>query len=307
MKYIEYQHIERLGSSDVKNILEGVCYLFYKLDGTNASVWLKEDQTLGFGSRKRELSVIEDNAGFLNSLSSKDYIDEYKDILNYLLKHPTYTIYGEWLVKHTLRTYKNDSWKKFYVFDIFDSEKQKYINYDTYSKEFETEFKHINFIPVIAKLENPSEEDVKSYLDKTGEWLVTNGLGEGLVIKNYDYQNKYGSIKWAKLLTEDFRKEKSLRLEVANSRLDKDGNKTKIEIEYVIADMITDEHILKEKYKIAENYGGWSSKHIFELLNRSYNEFWKDNLELILKKHRNPTINFTMVKKLCDEKVKKLV
>ena len=29
---------------------------------------------------------------------------------------------------------------------------------------------------------------------------------------------------------------------------------------------LTPEHVLKEKYKIEEKYGGWSSKNIFELL-----------------------------------------
>lgn len=301
MNYKTYQHIEKLGTTDVEGILSGTCYLSYKIDGTNACVWLKDDQTLGFGSRKRELSVSEDNAGFLNTLSSKDYTDEYNDILNYLKRHPSHIIYGEWLVRHTLTKYNQDAWRKLYVFDIFDANTDSYVNYDVYSKEFEADFKNIRFIPIIAKLENPTEDIIKSYLDKTGDWLLTEGLGEGIVIKNYNYRNRFGHIKWAKVLTEDFKNSKS-RVREENS-----DNKDKNLIEYEISKMITDEHILKEKSKIIEHYGEWSSKYIFELLNRSFTEFWRDNWEIILKKFRNPTINFLALKRLSDERVKELL
>lgn len=299
MQYRKYMYVEKLGTSDTEGLLNGTCYLSYKLDGTNAVVWLKEDGTLGFGSRRRELIVGEDNAGFMQLMLSKDYVDEYNDLFTYLTKYPTRIIYGEWLVRHTLRTYKEDAWKSLYVFDIYDTMTEKYINYDDYSKELEANFKHINYVPIIIKLINPTEEELKSYLEKTGDYLVTEGLGEGLVIKNYDFVNRFGRTVWAKVLNEDFKqiKNKPKQAQII----------TASEMEKEIIKFMTNEHVLKEKAKIEEHYGSWSSKNIFELLNRVFLEFWRDNWEIILKKFRNPIINFATLKKLSDERVKEVL
>lgn len=55
MIYRSYQHVERLGTTETNGILDGTCYIFPKIDGTNATVWLGDDNTLRAGSRKREL------------------------------------------------------------------------------------------------------------------------------------------------------------------------------------------------------------------------------------------------------------
>ena len=39
INYSKYQHIERLGSAEVDGILDGVCHIFPKLDGTNSQLW----------------------------------------------------------------------------------------------------------------------------------------------------------------------------------------------------------------------------------------------------------------------------
>lgn len=38
----KYQHIERLETTEVSRILDGECYIFPKIDGTNGQVWLKK-------------------------------------------------------------------------------------------------------------------------------------------------------------------------------------------------------------------------------------------------------------------------
>lgn len=66
--FIKYQHIERIGTSEVEGILDGDCYVFPKLDGTNASIWM-DDAELCCGSRNRQLSLENDNGGFINHFS----------------------------------------------------------------------------------------------------------------------------------------------------------------------------------------------------------------------------------------------
>lgn len=127
-------------------------------------------------------------------------------------------------------------------------------------------------------------------------------MGEGIVIKNYDYINKYGRRIWAKILTEDFKKNKKEHRE-KNHIAKMEGN---IELTIINA-FLTSEHILKEKHKIEEKYGGWSSKNIFELLNRVYAEFLKDNFEIFLKKYKDPTINFKKLRQYSNDLVKEIV
>ena len=162
-------------------------------------------------------------------------------------------------------------------------------------------YPEINVIPLIAKLENASEEDIKKYLEDTGNFLLSEGLGEGIVIKNYSFVNKYGRTTWAKLLTEDFRTKKEHVKQFANE------NKEDNPVEYKIIKLMTVEHIQKEYHKLIESKGEFNSKMIFELLNRVFNEFFKDNWEIILKKFKNPTIDFKRLKQLSDIKTKEVL
>jgi len=307
MIYKAYQHIEKLGSGEVEGILKGICYLFYKIDGTNSCVWLKDDGSVGFGSRKRELGLTKDtdNQGFAMSIATDEkYAGVFADLKAFLAKHPNYIVYGEWLVPVNIKNYKDDAWRNFYVFDIFNTDDGTYVNYDIYSKWFDEEYKNIKYIPLLAKLENPTEEDIKNLLSKTGDFLISEGLGEGIVIKNYDFVNRYGRRTWAKMLTEDFLSKKK----------DKRGAKKEaveqgMTVEYEIIKLLTVEQIVKEKAKIMENRQSdtWESRFIPELLNRVFNEFWRDNWEIILKKFHNPTINFKTLKSLIDAEVKKFL
>lgn len=112
MEFRKYQHIERFGTMEVENIELGMCYIFPKIDGTNSSVWLGDDGLVHAGSRKRELSFENDNAGFMNAITQDHRI------VRYLLKHPSHRLFGEWLVPHSLKTYRDDAWRKFYIFDV---------------------------------------------------------------------------------------------------------------------------------------------------------------------------------------------
>lgn len=298
MNYKSYQHIEKLGTIETDGILNGEVHLSYKIDGSNGCIFLKDDDTLGFGSRNRELSLLNDNMGFMANFVLNTEL--YSKFLNILKEHKNYIIYGEWLVLVTIKRYKEDAWRKFYVFDILDTENGRYLPFDEYKKILDKY--SLLYIPEIAVLNNPSVEDIKEYLDKTGDFLITDGLGEGIVIKNYDYKNKYGRMTWAKILTEDFREVKK---ETRNNNhiAKEEGN-----IEHDIINLfLTPEHVLKEKHKLEEKYGGWSTKNIFELLNRVFDEFLNDDLQLIIKKYKNPVIDFKKMKRCSDEFVKEVI
>ena len=102
MEFDKYQHVERLGTLEVEGLLEGRCYVFPKIDGTNASVWSCPKKGLQAGSRNRTLSIDNDNAGFLASMLQAG------EILGFLEAHPDKRLCGEWLVPHSLKTYREE-------------------------------------------------------------------------------------------------------------------------------------------------------------------------------------------------------
>ncbi len=188
MKFKSYMHIERFGTTEVQNIQFGKCYIFPKIDGTNGNIWLDENKMIQAGSRKRHLSFDKDNAGFLEWVSKQD------NLLNYLEENPTHRLFGEWLVPHSLKTYENNAWRNFYVFDVAIDKSEseithegddslKYVLYDTYKPLLEAH--NINYIPAISIATNANYEQLINELKKN-VYLIEDGkgAGEGIVIKN---------------------------------------------------------------------------------------------------------------------------
>lgn len=176
MEFKEYQHIQKLGTSEVDGILNGKCYISYKIDGTNSCVFLKDDGSLGFGSRHKEVTKDSDQTGFVPGILSD--IKTYTNLLKFLCLHPNYIVYGEWLTGVYIKRYKPEAKKKFYIFDIFDFKTQKYISFDDYSSELDNF--ELLYIPCLAIINNPTVEDLKALLKDTGNYLITSGLGECL-------------------------------------------------------------------------------------------------------------------------------
>ena len=201
MEFKKYQHLERFGTTEVQNIELGVCYIFPKLDGTNASVWKDENGITKAASRNRELTLERDNAGFYKWVSNNSNIN------SFLFNNPNCRLYGEWLVPHSLKTYRDDAWRKFYVFDVVRDDG----SYVPYEKYVDALIKHgIDYVPLIAKIKNPSEEKLYQFL-AASSYLIQDGkgLGEGIVIKNYEFVNNYGRTTWAKIVGQEFKDEKA--------------------------------------------------------------------------------------------------
>lgn len=206
----KYDHVERVGHPDVEGIDIGTVHIFPKLDGTNASVWLEmspcgEVGTLGCGSRRREITPKDDNHGFAKWAHDTD-IDAggFHRLTELLVEHPTWVLYGEWLVPHTLKTYRDDTWRKFYVFDVWDRATERYVPFDEYAHVLDDA--GVNVIWPLAIATNPRSDQIigwaegNTFLVKEGE-----GPGEGVVLKNYAWTNKHGRQPWAKHVRGEFK------------------------------------------------------------------------------------------------------
>lgn len=292
--FIKYQHVERLGHSEVQDILFGSCYIFYKLDGTNASVWLSEEGKVQGGSRNRELTVENDNAGFYNWVLTN------KSIESYLTKYPTHTLYGEWLVPHSLKTYREGAWRQFYIFDVLDRETNLLLPYETYKPLLEE--CNLEYIPPLAVVKNPTVETLYKCLEKSGEYLVEDGkgTGEGIVVKNYDFVNQYGRQVWAKMVTNEFK-------EVHHKTMGApEVNTTRLVEEIISEDYLTNEFVKKEIAKVVNDNGGvFENKLIPQILGRVWYEFVREETWSWVKDLKNPNVNFKTLQSFVYRRVKK--
>lgn len=294
MEFRKYQHVERYGTTEVDGIEIGTCYVFPKIDGTNSSVWVNEDGSLRAGSRTRELTIEADNAGFFNAISQD------AKVLAYLQKHPTHRLFGEWLVPHSLRTYRDDAWRRFYVFDVcIDADNEvglEYIPYDIY-KPWLDEFE-IDYLAPITIVKNGNYEDFIRCLEQN-VFLVKDGagIGEGIVIKNYDFYNKFGRQTWAKIVTSEFKEKhhKEMGAPVFENKV----------IEQEIVDKyVTPALVEKEYSKITVECDGWSSRLIPRFLSQVFYSLVTEETWNIVKEFKNPKVDFKMLNAITIAKIK---
>ena len=292
MQYKSYQHIEKLGNKEVEGILKGKCSIQPKIDGTNGVVWLGDDGIIHAGSRRRDLTLDNDNAGFYNTVIKDD------NIRKYLLDHKDHYLYGEWLVPHTIRYYHPESWKHFYVFDIFSYDRG-YIPYDEYSKELDKY--GISYIPEIISIDNPTMEDLTKYLKETKYLIPEDKMSEGIIIKNYEYRNQYGRCTYAKIVAEEFFNTKSLLRMKNHEAKDKTSEKD------IVTMMLSEPLIRKEFAKIKLAYPDIRRQELIgRTLNTIFHVFIHEELLDCIEK-KKPLINFYYLKKECDERVKEVL
>lgn len=287
MEFIKYQHLERFGTAETQGIDIGLCYVFPKIDGTNSQLWWSNG--LQAGSRNRHLSIDSDNAGFYNWALSQEKFEKF------FKSHPELRLYGEWLVPHTLKTYNKTAWNNFYVFDVMKGE--NYLHYENY-KAILDEFE-IEYIPPICKVENPSYERLINQLEKNG-YLIEDGkgTGEGIVIKNYGYVNKFGRQTWAKIVKNEF-KAKHAKCDVTEIK------ESKIIEQEIVNKFVIDVLVNKEVAKIDLEVG-WSSKQIPRLLNTIFYCLVKEEMWNILKEFKNPTIDFKRLLYFSNARIKEV-
>lgn len=298
MEFKRYMSLKRFGRAEVDGIDIGRCFIFPKIDGTNSSCWLGEDGIIYAGSRNRLLGELkeEDNAGFCKWIRAQENIKKFFN------DNPKLRLYGEFLVPHSVKTYREEAWRKLYVFDVYNDETDQFLPYEEYVEllnKYSIECVH----PLVI-INNPSEEQLIHTMTELNTYLIEDGkgVGEGIVIKNYNYINRFGQVIWAKMVTNEFKEIHKKAMGV------NEINKPTIE-ELIINKFFTESFIEKEYSKILlilENKGEiFNSKHIPMLLNILYAEFIQEEMVEILKQFKNPTINFKRLQGLCINKIKR--
>lgn len=290
-EFKKYQHLERFGTDEVQNIHLGETYIFPKIDGTNASLWWDAEKGLQAGSRNRRLTIESDNAGFYEwALSNSNFNDLFEN-------HPDLVLYGEWLVPHSLKTYRADAWRKFYVFDVMVHESENYLRYEDYKPMLD--LYGIEYIPPLSVCVNGDYERFIQHMEGNN-YLIEDGKGngEGVVIKNYDFKNRFGRTTWAKIVTSEFREKHAKEMGAPSANM-------RSPIETLIVDEFVTQALVDKVFdKIRLENDGFGSRNIPQLLNTCFYDLVREDTWNFVKKHKNPTVDYSALQHLTFKKVK---
>jgi len=290
-----YEKVERLEKEECDGLLNGGCYIFEKIDGANAQIYLDtETREIAFGSRNRVLGI-GDNlisgdsfrgfAGWVKD--NKEKLQRFFDI------HPDFILNGEWLIKHSLQ-YSPTAYNRFYVFDIYDSVHQRYMGIESHRSWQDLLAIGIDIIPFDKWIENPSMDKLKELLALPSNYGAP--FREGIVIKNYDFCNKWGRAPYGKLLHETFKEVKSTPKAPAGEG----AIERAIQIQYVTAARVE-----KIRNKIADTQVERPGmKEIPKVINMVWYDIITEDMNDILKRLKDPTINFKLLKRLVFERAK---
>lgn len=288
-EYVKYQHVEKLDTDETEGITIGECFVFPKIDGTNGQVWFEAGQ-LRYGSRRREVSLGDDNQGFAAWCEDNKY-----ELLTALSRLPNGArIFGEWLVPHSLKTYREDAWRNFYVFDVMLTD-GRYMPYNEYNQLIGQELTVIDPIRILV---NPKRENILRCLDENHFLMPSpEHIGEGVVIKNYDFTNKYGRQVWAKVVTTEF-KEKHIK------EMGAPVTKCADYIEQDIVEQLFTKEIADKVEANIRTGEGWNSKKIPQFLGRCFHDFVTECTWQAVKDHKNPAIDFKLLQRFVFAKAK---
>lgn len=166
-----------------------------KFDGANASAcWDDETESMIAFSRKQELSYNKTLSGFW------EYINNLSDLTVDVFKsNPNWVVFGEWSVKNKI-VYDDNKKKHWYVYDIYDTEKQKWIE-QFLVKSF-CEVAKLEYIHELYNGGFISWEHCRSFMNSP----AYGSRQEGIVVKN---QTKLNSTEnrfpfYLKIVNSDF-------------------------------------------------------------------------------------------------------
>lgn len=287
----QYFHLEKYLSDEVEGFANGKVYVQPKLDGTNASIWLGEDGLLKAGSRNRQLGLgkDEDNAGFYAYVLANAEL--FMPLFTLL---PFARLYGEFLVKSSKSLYVKDAYPKFYAFDLVieRGDEIEFLTPDNYTPILES--LGIPVVPTIAVVDNYTG-DWLEFISQADYLLDKSKEGahpEGIVMKNYAFVNKYGRRTFAKLVTDEFKANKSKKADKPDQS----------EIEKAIAEQFVTAHLVeKERGKIELDGQG---KIQPRLLQQVFHSVITESMWDIVKDFKKPTVNFKSLEREVYAKVR---
>ena len=304
---IKFLHVTRL--DDVADILacQWPKYVFPKLDGTNGTVWADEDGTVHAGSRNRELTIEDDNAGFCKHVLESDVMEP---VRLFCVDHPDFFVCGEWLGGKAghIKQYLN---REFYIFDVHRKAESTdeagrnagYVRYCEYEKWF-SDYGYEFVVPPLAFVESNEAltlQEVFEIAENNHYNLPESIVGEGVVVKSYEYVDRWGNYQEGKLVRDEYKADKGKKKTLVEAC---SGN-----VETAIADdYVTASDVEKCKNKVSDLLGKpfdlKDGKCIGMVIEMAYRDVLEEEILAIAKKYGKYPITLKVLKSAVTTKVK---
>lgn len=270
-KYTSIIRYGKLSTADI--IKEGdIISISEKVDGANASFTRDCENPLGVTcySRNNTLGIGNTLRGFYDWVTNN--IVPIKEELN-----PNFRYIGEWTCPHKVK-YKEEYTNVFLLFSIWDEEKEQYLSDEIVISEAER--LGLKTVEYFYYGEFISYEHMQTFIGKSNITEIPD-TGEGIVVKNADYFDRFGKQVFVKLVSESF-------AELQPQKLPKNPNiyekeiaiiktvLTKPRVEKIIYKLI-DENVLTKEEIVIENMG----KLIKLLGNKVYEDIMKEESETL--------------------------
>lgn len=293
--YKSFIHVERLDQTkiDIPTFLKGQVWVFSKLDGTNACVWADEQGNIHCGSRTREVSIDRDNADFMLFMTTDNSTEKLRE---FLIQNPNLIVYGEWLngwsgrkQAGTIKQYLDPG---FWVIAVFDIDAGNYLYYNTYAQMLDGIYDKLD--EPIEVFENPTYQDIVKLLDNNHFNLPTDVGGEGVVCWNYDFRDRWGHFQVAKIVADEYLERKGNPKKVKQTQIREGLEKDIVEAFVTSADC----EKCKQKIILSLGFEEWtgSGKEIGMFLNMLYTDLIQEEMLSIIRRFKNPVIDFTILK-----------
>ena len=270
MEQKKYHSIVRYGHRSTREVLNRGDQIIIqeKVDGANAS-FAVVDGELKCWSRNRELSMSNTLEGFYVWAKQNIEVDK-------LLEGVVY--FGEWTAQHKV-VYEGYA-KQFFLYDIYNLHLEEYVSFSMVRDEAKR--LGLNLIPVFFEGEFESFEQLMSYVGRTAlnGKLGQEVSGEGIVVKNVDYRDRFGKQMFVKLVVDKF-------AEVQMQKAPKDPKKKFTPEELKVRECTTTPRVEKQLFKMIEE----------GLLDRDYGV---EDMGKILK-HVSPLVAEDILKEEMDE------
>jgi hypothetical protein len=270
----KYTDIVRLGHKMTVGVLSPGDHITIteKLDGANSSFVPIE---FGVDCFSRNIQVTPDNTlrGYYGWI--QENIVSIKEKLN-----PKYRYFGEWLIPHKI-VYKPEYYNNFYLFNVYDEELGKYLSDNIMRSEAAR--LGIKTVPLIYEGEYISFEHLMSFV---GQSEMAVDYGEGVVVKNVDYKDRYGHQVFVKLVHEDF-------AEIQKQKKPKDPSvitQEQVFVNTYLVEARVDKmlHKLVDEDILDENFGIEDMGTILKNLNvRLYDDLLKEESDYLPAEYEN--------------------
>ncbi|PGO60759.1 hypothetical protein CN981_09490 [Priestia megaterium] len=297
MEQKKYMDIVRLGHKTTLGVLNVGDHIIIqeKLDGANASFRKIGDAIHAF-SRNKELSEENTLGGFYQMITN------HPDLLENISEK--YIFFGEWLNPHKVKYPEHQ--KTFFLYDIYDTEACRYLPFENVKDA--GEILGFNVVPVFYEGEYISFEHLQSFVGRSdlGGMLGEVLTGEGIVVKNVDFIDRYGRQVFVKLVTDAFR-------EVQKQKAPKDPKIELTQEQIFIQSVVTEPRIEKFLYKFVdegildEHFGIEDMGTILKNMNtRIYEDVMKEEADMLPDQYDDKQLRKS-ISRVVVNKVKKIL